>query len=83
MNKDIDDLLKSLSNTTRRNIIKFLIEVKVTTKYELIEQFPNKRVEIIHTHLPVLEDSGIIVKEGETIRYVENEYIEEVISVIH
>jgi len=83
--EDYAEALNVLSNTERLDMLRYLREEGQTTLEELSEHmesigYEDTSISLIHTHLPLLEDYGVVETKDDSITYRRDEIIEEIIE---
>lgn len=79
--------LELLTSPERVNAIEYLREEDETTLEDLTDYleglgYENISTEIIHVHLPILKDYGVVEQQEDAISYQGDEVIEEVIKTL-
>lgn len=79
--------LRALSAPERIDIIDYLKEENQTTLDELSDYmesigYEDSSLSLVHQHLPLLEDYGVIETEEYLIKYCEDEFVEELIETV-
>lgn len=85
--QDYAEALEALSAPERIDMLSFLKEEDLTTLEELSDYmesigYEDASVSLIHQHLPILEDYGVIGTEDDTVTYRGDEVIEEIIETL-
>jgi DNA-binding transcriptional ArsR family regulator len=85
--EDYAEALDALSQPERIDMLSYLKQEGETTLEELSDYmesigYEDASVPLIHQHLPLLEDYGVIESRDNTIKYRGDEVIEEIIETL-
>lgn len=86
--EDYAEALEALSDPERINMINYLKEEEGQTSLEDLSEYmksigyEDASATLVHQHLPLLEDYGVIELKDNTITYSGDEIIEEIIETL-